>query len=188
MLKYIKEFQRYILITGFRNVKIRSVDKLLDAAKNIRQPNVHIQIFDAGLVATWRHLYFAALNALVAFKNKENISKSLTMETLLYASTQHQIKKATEIIGVKNNARDMAVIIIGKEPQTTKLALSMLSEQIGGEANDTVLELSAEKTKKIKNIFHITDAELEAVKKEDDSAKALVDIVVEHMALLSTER
>jgi len=47
---------------------------------------VEVQLFDASLVTTWEHLYFAALDSLTAFRNRENISRSLAMETMLYAS------------------------------------------------------------------------------------------------------
>ena len=78
--------------------------------------NVELQFFDANLIATQQHLYFAALNALQAFQNKTNISKSLAMETMLYASAQRQIQKAIQRCGIKPQTTTMAVIIIGEKP------------------------------------------------------------------------
>ncbi len=83
--------------------------------KQTRQ-NVNIQFFDAELIATQEHLYFAVLNALQAFKNKTNLSKSPAMETMLYASAQRQIQKAIECCGIKPQTKNMAVAIIGEDP------------------------------------------------------------------------
>ena len=188
MLKYLAEFQKHLIITGFKNVRVKNVDDLLAMIDDLKQPNVYIQLFDAELVATSQHLHFAVLNALIAFRNKENISRSLAMETLLYASAQRQIKKATEIIGVKTGSVNIALVILAEKPETVKIMLLRILEQIDAELNDTVLELSDEKVAKIKEAFGVTDTELEAVRKECDLKKALVDIVIEHMALLSTER
>ncbi|MDH5793660.1 MAG: KEOPS complex subunit Cgi121, partial [Candidatus Bathyarchaeota archaeon] len=88
MLKYIEEFGKYAAITGFRNVQIKDTEEFLKKICKKKGSNVETQFFDAKYVATWQHLYFAVLNALTAFKNKGNISKSVTMETLLYASAQ----------------------------------------------------------------------------------------------------
>ncbi|MCK4425009.1 hypothetical protein KAU93_04915, partial [Candidatus Bathyarchaeota archaeon] len=105
MLRYIEEFRRHVAIAGFRDVEIRSIEEIFRAVHREKPLNVDIQFFDAASVATWQHLYFAALNALTAFENKKNISNSLAMETLLYASAQHQIKNAVKLLGISPNSR-----------------------------------------------------------------------------------
>jgi len=57
-------------------------------------PDNDIQFFDGGLIADKEHLEITAINALHAFKTGINISKSLAMETILYASAQRQIAAA----------------------------------------------------------------------------------------------
>ena len=114
MLKYIEEFGKYAAITGFRNVKIRDTEEFLKKIRKRKGSNVEIQFFDAKFVVTWQHLYFAVLNALTAFKNKGNISKSIAMETMLSASTQRQIRKAMELLGIKSETSEIAVLIIGE--------------------------------------------------------------------------
>ena len=79
------------------------------------------------LIATQEHLYFAVLNALQAFQNKTNISKSLAMETMLYASAQRQIQKAIQRCGIKPETTSMAVIIIGEDPTQIKTMLEAIS-------------------------------------------------------------
>ena len=99
MLQYIKEYGKYVEITGYRNIEFDKAEIFLKANRKQTRQNVDIQFFDAELIATQEHLYFAVLNALQAFKNKTNLSKSPSMETMLYASAQRQIQKAINRAG-----------------------------------------------------------------------------------------
>jgi len=186
LLKYIKEFGKYVAITGFRNARIKDIEEFLKITHKEKLSNVEIQFFDAKLVATWQHLYFAVLNALTAFKNRENISKSLAMETMLYASTQRQIRKATEILGIKPDTPKIAVLIIGEKPKNIKSALQMVSKYVNAQHDETVLKLSEEKATLIKKTFGISDSELKTAMKKDDLEKALTNLIIERMALLAT--
>jgi len=188
LLKHLQEFGKYIAIAGFRNVKIEDVDAFLERARNSVGKNVEIQFFDAELVASWQHLYFAALNALKAFENRGNISKSLGVEVLLYASAQRQIRKATELLGVKKGLKDIAVLMIGMSANEVKAALNAVSKVFGGRRDDEVLELSQRKKVAIRRFFEISEAEIEAAANGKNLEKALIDLVIERMALLATER
>ncbi|MGD0495675.1 MAG: KEOPS complex subunit Cgi121 [Candidatus Bathyarchaeia archaeon] len=188
MLKHIEEFKTYAEISGFKNVKISQVKEFLDKVSKEKPAGVEVQFFDARRVATWQHLYFAALNALTAFKNKENISKSLAMETLLYAAAERQITRAVELVGIGATSSDVAVLIIGKKPRKMESALSMVSKNIGGQRDEKVLELSKDKVTTIQTVFDISEAELRTVMEKNDVEKAMTDLVVERMALLATQR
>ncbi len=188
MLKHIEEFGKYVAITGFRNAKIRDVEEFFKIIRREKPSNVEIQFFDAELVATWQHLYFAVLNALTAFKNKRNISKSLTMEIMIYASAQHQIRKAMELLGVKLTTSKIAVLIIGEKPEDVKSALSVVSKLVNAQQDDKVLEMSKEKAKIIQNTFGISDLELKTVMKGNNLERTLTDLVIERMALLAIQR
>jgi KEOPS complex subunit Cgi121 len=187
MLKHIEEFEKLVITAGFRNVKIKDIEEFFKRTQKEKPSNVEIQFFDAKFVATWQHLYFAALNALTAFKNQENISKSLAMESLLYASAQRQIQKAIKLLGIKPNSSEIAVLIIGEKPESTRSALSLFSKQVKVKRDDTVLKLSKEKVAVIQKIFGISDIELETVMEKNGLEKALIDLVIERMALLATQ-
>jgi KEOPS complex subunit Cgi121 len=109
LLKYIAEAGKYVEITGFRNVGIKDAEEFVKAARKETPQSTWVQFFDAELVATWQHLYFAVLNALLAFKTERNISKSVAMEVMLYASAQRQIRKAIQLVGVKCDSENVAV-------------------------------------------------------------------------------
>jgi tRNA threonylcarbamoyladenosine modification (KEOPS) complex Cgi121 subunit len=188
VLKHIEEFGIYVEISGFRNAKIKHAQRFLESANKEKPTGVEVQFFDAELIATWQHLYFAALDALTAFANKENISKSLAMETLLYASAERQIVKATERIGIKPFTSDVAVLIVGKEPRQIESALQTISRSISAQHDEEVLELSNSKKEIIRKAFNISQPELETVMKRDNLDNALIDAVIERMALLATER
>ncbi|MEM3765480.1 MAG: KEOPS complex subunit Cgi121 [Candidatus Bathyarchaeia archaeon] len=188
MLKLLEEFGKYVAVASFRNVKVTSVEDFLETVRKCLAKNVEVQFFDAGLVATWQHLYFAALNALNAFQNGTNISRSLAVETLLYASAQRQIRKAMSLLGVKPHSEAVAVLILGERAEDVETALKAISKIVGGRHDDTVLELSRKKIEAIRKVFQISDVELEAVFKGNDLEQALVSLVIERVALLATER
>jgi tRNA threonylcarbamoyladenosine modification (KEOPS) complex Cgi121 subunit len=188
VLKHIEEFKTYAEITGFKNVKISQSKEFLDKVSKAKPASVEVQFFDAKLIATWQHLYFAGLNALTAFKNQVNISKSLAMETLLYAASERQITRAVELVGIGAASSDVAVLIIGKEPRKMESTLSMVSKNIGGQRDEKVLELSKDKVATVQRVFNISEAELRTVMEKNDVDKAMTDLVVERMALLVTQR
>jgi len=145
------------------------------------------QLFDAELVATWEHLYFAALNALVAFRSKRNISKNVAIEILLYASAQDQIQKATRLLGVKPGSSEIAVLILGEQSEPIQSLLSTISENVGGNRDDGVLELSEEKSEPIRRLFGISENQLRTAKRRGNLERALVDLVIERVALVAVQ-
>lgn len=189
MLKTIREFGKCLVIAGFREARIENIEKLLRTVRDGDEARSEAQFFDARLVATWEHLYFAALNALTAFRNGDNISKSLAMETMLYASAQHQIKKATELAGIKPVSTEVALLIIGDRKEDVEASLAKIQKSIEMRPDDSVLEVTEKKATAIKKAFEISDLELEtAAGQVSELNKALVSLVIEHMALLVTRR
>ncbi len=186
MLRYVEEYRKYLEITGYQNVAFDKAEAFLKANRKHTQQNVDIQFFDAELIATQEHLFFAVLNALQAFKNKTNLSKSHAVETILYASAQRQIQKAIERCGIKPQTESMAVVIIGKDPTQIQNVVKAVTESVGSKPNENVLEMTKTKLTKIKKVFEITDEELKILNK-DNRKKAVVNLVIERVALLATQ-
>jgi tRNA threonylcarbamoyladenosine modification (KEOPS) complex Cgi121 subunit len=187
MLKHIREANSYVGITGFRDVKVEQAEDWLKAVRNETHRGAAVQLFDAELIATWEHIYFAVLNALTAFRNRRSISKNVAVEVLLYASAQRQIRKAIALIGVKSSSKNVAVVAVGEDPVSVENVLSAVAERFGKKPDESVLELSKHKQQCIRRAFGISDKELDTVTEKDDSERALVNLVVERMALLSTK-
>ena len=188
MLEHVEEFDKYLLITGFREVRIGNVEAFFKAICNEKPADVEIQFFDAQLVATWQHLHFAVLNALTAFENGGNISRNLAIEIMLYVSAQRQIRKAMKLLGIKPHLSNIAMTVVADRPDNARAMLSMTCKNLRVKPDATVIELTRSKEEGIRKAFDISEAELEAVRKGDDLEAALVDLVIERMALLSTQR
>jgi tRNA threonylcarbamoyladenosine modification (KEOPS) complex Cgi121 subunit len=186
MIKPIEEYERFVEISGFRGVNVKDAKEFSNAVQAKLPRGCGIQLFDADFVATWQHLYFATVNALMNFRGKRSISKSLAVETALYASGQGQIQKAIEQIGVKPETRNVAVVVICEKAESAVAGLEAVATLLGSKPDESVLDLTPKKTEQIKKAFDISDAELDAVSTRGRGEVALVDLVVERVALLST--
>ena len=186
MLQYLREYGKYVEITGYQNVAFDKAEAFLKQHRKQTRQNVDIQFFDAELIATQEHLYFAVLNTLQAFKNKTNLSKSPAMETILYASAQRQIQKAIERCGIKPKTKCMALIIIGDDPKQIETELEEVTNSVGSEPDLRVLEITKPKETKIKKAFQITKEELKTIENANQK-KAITNLVIERVALLSTQ-
>jgi tRNA threonylcarbamoyladenosine modification (KEOPS) complex Cgi121 subunit len=185
MRRIIEEYGKQLEITGYRDTAFAKVEAFLKINRKQNKPEVAIQFFDADLIATGEHLYFAALNSLQAFKNKTNISKTVAVESMLYASAKRQIQKAIDLIGVKPESKNIAALIIGGKAEDVDTILQELNVYLGLQPNEAVLELTAYKQQKIQDALRISEKELKTATKTT-TEQALVDLVVEHVALLST--
>jgi len=188
VIEKVEDFDKYLVVAGFKNVRIADIDKFFSDVKE-KTGKACVQFFDATQIAGLDHLRFAALNSLNAFKNSLNFSNSLAMETLLYASAQHQIKDALKLLGIRPNSRKVAVLVMAETQDQASSILESVSRLLQGEQDDRVVEFSKEKFDGLKRLFQISELELESKKKRKSAEKeALLDLVIEHMALLATER
>ena len=188
MIEKLEDFDQYLVIAGFKNVQINNADAFFKAIRK-KTHNACVQFFDAISIAGPEHLRFAALNSLNAFKNKLKISSSLAMETLLYASAQNQINNAINLLGIRPNSRQVAVLIMAESKGKASGILDTVSKLLPGKRDDSVIELSGKKVDGLKKLFRISNLEMEAkTERKGTEKEALLDLVIEHMALLATER
>lgn len=187
MKKCLVETNEIVYITGYKNVKINNVKDFVKKIKEKLPSNVWIQFFNASFIASWQHIFFAVINAKLSFKNQKNISKSIDIETLLYASAQHQINKAIQKIGIKPDTRNIAIVIVVKEEEQIPNVLLNITKYIGNNQDEAIIGFSNEKQKKIVDIFEISENEIESVLKDDNIFEAIKNIIIERMAILSTQ-
>ena len=187
MLHHFREHGVYAEITGFRNIEFTRAEAFLKLNRKENPQGVYVQFFNAQLIASSEHLVFAVLNALEAFKNKTNISKSLAMETILYASAHRQIQKAIDFLGIKPQSKEMAMVVISENPDNIKAMLMHVSSILQAKPDDSVLNLTSEKIVKIQKAYSITSKMLNAVANLQDQERATVNLVIERVALLSTQ-
>ena len=183
---HIEEYEVYAEITGFRGIQIDNTKKIADLTNQEKKRNTTVQFLNAQYIVTWEHLYFAVLNALLGFRNNFNISRSLGVEIILYASAQRQIRKAIDLVGVKSGCMDLAVVIVDKNEEAIRRSLSEIVECMGKALDESVLGLSGRKRKEIQRVFNISETEIHALTSHSTN-KALLNLVIERMALLATQ-
>lgn len=184
---WLEDFNQYLTIAGFRGVKIKDPARFFQTVKG-RVGNACVQFFDASLIAGPEHLRFATLNALKAFRSRINISKSLGMEILLYASARRQIKEALARMGVKSSTRNVVVLVLTDKAAGRPTILKTISELLRCKPDNSVIDLTSSKIANLKKLFGISDLELKArTECKDNEKQALMDLVIEHMALLVTQ-
>jgi len=110
------------------------------------------------------------------------------MEMLLYAAGERQIIKATKKMGIRPATSDVAVLILGKDTKKIESTFSLISKKLNRQPDDGVLGLTRSKSELIKKLFCITEAELMSVMKGVDADRALVELVIERIALVSSKR
>jgi tRNA threonylcarbamoyladenosine modification (KEOPS) complex Cgi121 subunit len=187
MIRPVEGYEKYVGLVGFKDAHIENAEFLLNQVRK-KLPDVEIQFFDASLVAGWQHLYFASVNALKSFRNGTNISKSIAVETLLYASAQRQIRAGVDLIGLKKDTSRIVVLGVTHSSEMAAQMILEISRYVPGVRDDSVIDLHDEKIMDIRDLFGITNTELTANSSGSQGKAALVDLVIEHMALLVTRR
>ncbi|MEM3737141.1 MAG: KEOPS complex subunit Cgi121 [Candidatus Bathyarchaeia archaeon] len=179
-----REGKSYI-VSCLVEVKAVDPDALIRVVRE-RLEGLDVQLLDAEVIAGRRHIEFALLNALYALDHGYNISKSLAVEIMLYASTQRQIQKAVELIGVKAETRAIASILIGDSTLNLQEALGVIREASRGRVDEGALEVHPNKLRKLMDTYNITSLELETERIGNiKDSELLTNLIIEKMALLT---
>lgn len=176
----------YMLILGFDMAQVTDPTKMLERLRS-SFPSLQIQFLKADLIAGLEHLLFAARNALQAFNSGRGRSKSLAVEFLLYASCQHQISRAIDMLGIVPDDRRISVVALSDSKNLLQESSRAIESEIGGDPDDSVIEIdTGRKAALLKRVYHIAPREVEAARfpgeKESDVLKRLV---IERSALLA---
>jgi len=174
---------KWLVVYGFANVELADPKKLIDEIK-AQTTDCCVQLINPSLVAGFDHLYFASLNALKAFEAGRNISKDLAVEVLLYASGQHQINKAIQLLGIKSDSREVAILVVAETRNKAEEAMNKISYLLKGDRHDGVIDLTEKKIPIIRAAFDIKNKEVEAAERESEK-QAISDLIIERCALLA---
>jgi KEOPS complex subunit Cgi121 len=127
-----------ISIIGAKGL-IDDVDVFLSVIKSLSEKyDLVIQVFNADLIYGKDHLLSSYEHAKRAVNRKLNITKSLGMELLLYASGERQIKKALDKIGIKKNSVNLAILIHGRS--ISEGLINKILQQLKLTRSDMVLD------------------------------------------------
>lgn len=187
MILDLSEDGEFVTVTAFKahpGMDPPAVLKELRAAI----PTAEIQFFDGEHVAGKEHLEIAAINAIHAFKAGNNISRSMAMETLLYASAQRQIDVALGKLGVTRSSQTVGLVAFSETRDGAEELERKIAQLVKTEMNDAVLDdWSEQKGSRIMAIYGIAKSELEAIRMPGQGfEEAIRKAVIERVALLST--
>lgn len=112
-----------------------------------------IQIFDNRYIWGYRHLYSAIWHAQNALKNNRMIAKTLSMEILLYTAGYRQIKKAIELLGVKETTIDVVGLLLAEKNYQLIDASIQLQKELGLKPNLDLLDDFSSKHKYLKEML-----------------------------------
>ncbi|MHA2223625.1 MAG: KEOPS complex subunit Cgi121 [Candidatus Hodarchaeales archaeon] len=114
------------LISRIESSQIRTI--LMNTSKKFNL--LACQIVDNQFIWGYRHLFSSIWHALKAEKGDKMISKTLSIEILLYTAGNRQIKKAIELSGVNDRTKEIAGILIGNTKELVIEASSYLQQRI----------------------------------------------------------
>lgn len=178
------ESSLHVAVAGARGVEVGDVDSTLDKVRRIAG-GAAFQLFDADMVAGWRHLFHAAVNAVHATRCGTAISNSVEVEAMLYASCQDQISRAFTVMGLSPLVKNVAILVLSEDPEEAERLASEIAEHLG-QPDDGVLDVTPEKYARLMDVFEVGEEALAAV--GGDTYEALTSLVVEKGALLPLRR
>ena len=170
-----------VRILGF-NADIKSISQTLDEINSLITDNESIndnnwdkqpiiQLMNAEAIAGRKHLEHGTIQAIKAFERGENLAKDLGIEILLRTSGQRQISKAFNILGLKEEPMDIAVVLINCLNETVDSLNDMFDR------NDDVLEADESI---LKEIYDINEKELKIIHIEDILIDKTTKLIVEN--------
>jgi len=180
---------RYLGISAITQVKPITKEMLEKVMLMSEKRNVIIQLFDARKIATWKHIFIATINAIAAFKQKRNIASQLSLEILLYATAQRQIKDAINLLGVSEETKVVAILVLGETEKKVVSAFKQVVDFLNGKEEENLLEIFNEaKLNKLLNTFKISEEEINAVITEESKEEAVVKCIIDRISIFAVEK
>ena len=150
--------------------KIDSVGDTLNQVNSIKKDSEIIQLLNADAVAGRRHIEHGVNQAFLAFERDENLANDLSVEICLRCSAQRQISKAFNLLGLKEGPMNLCAILIDCDDYTSQLSSLFTFD-------DDVLTPDVEK---LKEIYDISDDEMEIIDVEDILIDRISKLVVDY--------
>ncbi|MDO5851449.1 MAG: KEOPS complex subunit Cgi121 [Methanobacteriaceae archaeon] len=163
-----------IIIHTYQNsLNQENISKLLKEINSITNKNKKsiIQLLNTENICGKKHLKQAIIQSIQAHFNKQNFAKDKGLEICIRASTQKQITKALNILGITENSNVTVVYINTTLDQINK------TEKLLGKRDDQLLDQY--NIEHIKKVYNITNIQLDQYN--------IQKIINEKIALLSLD-
>ena len=138
-----------------------------------KKHKIVIQVFNADMIYGENHLISAVEHAVRAMDRKTNTTNSLSMEVLLYASGERQLKLAIPKMGVQKGKGNIAFVFVNSSIPTA--AVDDFIKDLGLKRDDKVIQGDINTLKK----FGINNTETETVMKDKYE-----DLILEKVAMV----
>jgi tRNA threonylcarbamoyladenosine modification (KEOPS) complex Cgi121 subunit len=131
----ISKLSGLVIKSGSSKIKL---EELLELLKKLNYGTHVVQLLDSRAIVNRNHVLGAYVNALAAFKNKTNKTKSIAMEMLLFTAFTDQINKAIEIVGAKTNS-DLVLFTNSKDALGKLIGFNISGEFNPSEKNSMIV-------------------------------------------------
>lgn len=165
-------------IIGISETQIYDVEDVLRQIKRLaKEKGVILQLVDANRITGKEHLKLASYHAKKAFQQNSQISNSIEIETLLYATGQRQIDKALTLMGITPKTKNVAVVALfpPHKPNLSEIFQEIIS-LLKGKKSKKVFNFTSEKERTLIQLFEITSEELKT--------GSTHDLIIERMGML----
>jgi tRNA threonylcarbamoyladenosine modification (KEOPS) complex Cgi121 subunit len=178
---------KVIGIAEIQNSRNLMQQELVQLATSLSVNSLTVQFLNALLIADEVHLLSAAQNAINAQHGDYMLSRSLDVEIIVFASTQRQIGRALDILGVYDGIDNVAVVVVGPDSTPVKNAVGKIIKQVGAEVVPP-FKATRNRLDQIKHHYQITDKEIDAIEESEATESrmsALARCVASRVALVA---
>jgi len=178
----------HICISELRNSEHLDRNALLNLANSTSEFVLAVQFFNSAMIVNEIHLLSAAQNAFNAWKGGYMRSRSLDVEMVIYASAQHQIGKALELMGITDRTASVAVVVLGEHKHKVKECMLGFKRTIGNEIIPA-FDMTSKKLETLMAAFLISNLEISLFLDHDDikaRQHALSKCVVSRISQVAT--
>jgi tRNA threonylcarbamoyladenosine modification (KEOPS) complex Cgi121 subunit len=185
---HLPEFSAHIWISGFAS-RPSDLDLIIRTILE-KYPHVNVQFVDLDKVPGSRFLFLATLNAMKSYHSPQRISKTLSMEILLFASANRQIDEAIRLVGMTPNTKKTAVVLVARSEKEASEAAGLLSQILKQNSTDALVDnWSAKRIRNVLSLFGIGSKELKAATRKNElKARVIERLAIERSALLTVRR
>jgi len=162
MLSETIEWKDEVIQVGmseFKNSAHLNRRALLTLASSKAESILAIQFFDSSMIVDELHLLSAVQNAVNAWKGGYMKSRGLDVEIAVYASAQHQIGRALELMGVTDETEAVMVVVLGEQLDGVKECMRTLEPAIGKEITPA-FRMPLDRIKALMKVFNISESEV----------------------------
>lgn len=161
-----------------------NIGKIEDAIKTVEEIDSSggtvSQLLDGNAIAGKEHLLHSAKLALEALERGRSFADSARIELTCWVAGSRQIDKSIERVGIKEDSDEIGVITIGGDESKVRGGQREIFSRLGIDRDEEVLDITDEKVDRIREIFSISEDQLDVA--------SLEEIVLEKVALLSLEQ